>query len=404
MAIKGDHDMASGHAADHFIPASLHQVRSLLQQRLADTGTQRTMGLLVSVLRGESDRRADRLKLLHEQALGAREAGNDEASAALIGEFDAALAETLARANYKPLSREDLERAMDAEAVFRVLVHVDLDSFRTLRIYARGRSRQSEIVSRWWGLRKNPVEFDVLERVFAFVEPKSTQPPKRRLRRKRKALEPISLKLFRSIPEPDLEMILPGSLVRMRKMDKAMIMVPAGVSIATGVWKLLLIAATLMGLLTATTAVKDGDAPAGPWMLATAMLGLFGVALGAYTKHQKQFLTYANAYAETLYYQTLDSGPGSFLRVLDESFEEEAKEAILAYAFLAAGPRTEGELDDEIEAWLGGRIGKTFDFEVDDALAKLERLGVAERRGDLWHAKPANEAIPVLERAWQAFA
>ena len=88
--------MASGHAADHFIPATLHQVRSLLQQRLADTGTQRTMDLLVSVLRGESDRRADRLKLLHEQALGAREAGNDEASAALIGEFDTALAETLA--------------------------------------------------------------------------------------------------------------------------------------------------------------------------------------------------------------------------------------------------------------------------------------------------------------------
>jgi hypothetical protein len=292
---------------------------------------------------------------------------------------------------------------MDAEAVFRVLVHVDLDSFRTLRIHARGRSRQSEIVSRWWGLRKSPVEFDVLERVFAFVEPRLTQSPKRRFGRQRKALEPISLKLFRSIPVPDLEMILPGSLVRMRKIDKAMIGVPASASLTMAALKIAGLFSSFLAGLLAWMGLKD-EKPVDGWVITSAVLALFGVALGAYTKYQKQFLTYANAYAETLYFQTLDSGPGSFLRVLDESFEEEAKEAILAYAFLAAGPRTEGDLDDEIEAWLGGRIGKVFDFEVDDALAKLERLGVAERRGDLWHAKPANEAIPLLERAWQAFA
>ena len=396
--------MATGHTADHHIPTTLHEVRSLLQERIPDPGVQRTLTLLVSVLRHESAGRADRLKRVYEQALRARENGLDDASAAAVAQLSTELDETLSRANYRIMDKEDLDLAMNSEAVFRVLVHVDLSAFRTLRIYARGRERRSETVSTWWGARRRKIEFDALERVFAFVEPKSTQPTKRRRGRKRRPLEPISLKLFRSIPLPDLEMILPGSLVRMRNLDKAMIMVPAGLSIATGVWKILLIAATLLGLLTASAAAKDGDAPAGPWMLATAMMGLFGVAIGAYTKHQKQYLTYANAYAETLYYQTLDSGPGSFLRVLDESFEEEAKEAILAYAFLASGPRTEGDLDDEIEAWLGGRIGKVFDFEVDDALAKLERLGVAERRGDLWHARPASDAIATLERTWTTAA
>ncbi len=389
--------MATGHATDHHIPASLQQVRDLLEERESDPSVRRALRLLVWVLQAESALRGAELKRVHERALRAREAGMDHASAAAMAELDAQLSKTLERANYKPLTHQELERAMRSEAVFRVLVHVDLHAFRTLRIHARGREHRSETVSSWWGLRKRTVAFETLERVFAFVEPRSIQPPKGR---KRRPLEPISLKLFRSIPLPDLEMILPGSLVRMRTLDKAMIMVPAGVSIAMGLWKVLMIALVLGGFV----AAMESEGKVSPVVLLTAMGGLLGVALGAYTKHQKQYLTYANAYAETLYFQTLDSGPGSFLRVLDESFEEEAKEAILAYAFLASGPRTEGDLDDEIETWLGGRIGKVFDFEVDDALAKLERLGVAERRGDLWHARPASEAVATLERTWTTTA
>jgi hypothetical protein len=100
--------------------------------------------------------------------------------------------------------------------------------------------------------------------------------------------------------------------------------------------------------------------------------------------------------------------------VLDEAYEEEAKEAALAWEFLAhGGPADEATLDARIEAWLAGSMGIRCDFEVDDALAKLERLGVASRAGvaggggagagaPIWHAVPATEAAERLRAAWDA--
>ena len=80
----------------------------------------------------------------------------------------------------------------------------------------------------------------------------------------------------------------------------------------------------------------------------------------------------------------------------------------------AHGPATEQELDERIERWVHARTGKHCDFEVDDALAKLERLGVASCAGaegaagagaegagaPTWHAVPATEATARLRAAW----
>ena len=91
-----------------------------------------------------------------------------------------------------------------------------------------------------------------------------------------------------------------------------------------------------------------------------------------------------------------------------EAQEEEAKEATLAYAFLLTdGPSTEAALDARVEAWLREKLGEQVDFEVDDALAKLERLRVAERSDDgasgAWRAVPADEASARLRAAWTAW-
>ena len=78
---------------------------------------------------------------------------------------------------------------------------------------------------------------------------------------------------------------------------------------------------------------------------------------------------------------------------------------MLAWAFLAKhGPATERELDERIERWLAGHLGTACDFEVDDALAKLERLGAAGRQRDRWAPRdPAATAAGLRER-WAAAA
>jgi hypothetical protein len=69
---------------------------------------------------------------------------------------------------------------------------------------------------------------------------------------------------------------------------------------------------------------------------------------------------------------------------------------------LGHGSATAKELDTRIEAWLKNELKITADFEVEDALAKLERFGLVTRDGERWAALPIDQALNVLERRWGA--
>ena len=72
----------------------------------------------------------------------------------------------------------------------------------------------------------------------------------------------------------------------------------------------------------------------------------------------------------------------------DEAEDSECNESLLAYYFLlAAGDSLSAvELDKTIERWFEQRWQSTLDFEVEDALAKLLRLGLAQCTDDKWVA------------------
>jgi hypothetical protein len=55
-----------------------------------------------------------------------------------------------------------------------------------------------------------------------------------------------------------------------------------------------------------------------------------------------------------------------------------------------------------VEAWLREKLGEPVDFEVDDALAKLERLGVATKSGETWTAVAPETAAEALRGRWMA--
>jgi hypothetical protein len=49
-------------------------------------------------------------------------------------------------------------------------------------------------------------------------------------------------------------------------------------------------------------------------------------------------------------------------------------------------------------------LGRPVDFEVDDALAKLLRLGLARQTSDKRYVvAPVAEALETLDRAWDSF-
>ena len=374
---------------DHSIPASLERVTAwVAADQLASSSapTASALRLLTALLRLESTNRADTLKSAFAATIEAGAVPNTPT----YDSFVAALHELLGRANYREISGSELQEAFDSEALSSVKIQVDMTAFAALHIFARGKERRSETVRSLFGLRKRRVEFDVLERVFVFSSLAQTDGA-------------LNLKLFGNIPVPDMEMLLPNCKVKMRRIDQAVVFLPATISVVLAASKVLFSLTAIWSAIQFYTGLsKDEPIVSGGWgLVAAGSFTLLGITMGAYTKYQKRRLEYANAHSRTLYFQTLDSESGAFLRVLDEAFEEEAKEAVLAYAFLLAhGPSTETALDERVEQWLRTKIGAPVDFEVDDALAKLARLGVATRAGDVWTAMPAETAAERLRAQW----
>jgi len=374
---------------DHSIPASLERVTAWLSADQLATGgapTVSALRLLTALLRLESTDRADTLKSAFAATIEAGAVPNTPT----YDSFVAALHELLGRANYREISGAELQEAFDSEALSSVKIQVDMTAFAALHIFARGKERRAETVRSLFGLRKRRVEFDVLERVFVFSSLTQSDGA-------------LNLKLFGNIPVPDMEMLLPNCKVKMRRVDQAVVFLPATISVVLAASKVLLSLTAIWSAIQFYTGLsKDEPIVSGGWgLVAAGSFTLLGITMGAYTKYQKRRLEYANAHSRTLYFQTLDSESGAFLRVLDEAFEEEAKEAVLAYAFLLAhGPSTETALDERVEQWLRTKIGAPVDFEVDDALAKLARLGVATRSGDVWTAMPSETATERLRARW----
>lgn len=74
------------------------------------------------------------------------------------------------------------------------------------------------------------------------------------------------------------------------------------------------------------------------------------------------------------------------------------------YFLLVAGAGlSRQELDHAVEKWLAGRWNCRVNFEVDDALKKLERLGIISIRADKIRCRPLEDAKRQLDKSWDNF-
>jgi hypothetical protein len=109
--------------------------------------------------------------------------------------------------------------------------------------------------------------------------------------------------------------------------------------------------------------------------------------------------------ADNLYFKNLDNNMGVFHRLIDAAEEEECKEAMLAYYFLliADNPLTADELDQKIENWFQSSLKQSLNFEIEDALQKLLKLGLISSISDHYQAIPLDKAMKVLDQTWDAY-
>lgn len=318
------------------------------------------------------------------------------------------LRELLDKANYEQLTRVDLEQALHESSLFKVRLQVDFNDFAEVLLFFRGASLREETVREWFGLRQRTIRFTNYDRVMVYFRFRDDyEPRKAALPGARRAA--ALLKLFQNVPKADLEMLFPNTRIRMRNIDKLLIGVPAAVSggiiLATKLGATLVLVGSLLGFwlgLHARPVTLDTAALVALLAGSATLAGYFWKQFNAYKNRKLRFM---QTLTENLYFRNLDNNAGVFHRLVDDAEEEECKEAILAYRFLLASdrPLTRAELDGRIEQWFRERWQCLLNFEIHDALEKLESLGLVTARGEQLAAVPLAQALPLLDKRWDEY-
>ncbi|XP_010550234.1 PREDICTED: uncharacterized protein LOC104821140 isoform X1 [Tarenaya hassleriana] len=172
----------------------------------------------------------------------------------------------------------------------------------------------------------------------------------------------IYVKHFKNIPMADMEIVLPEKRnPGLTPMD----------------WVKFLISA-VVGLVAVVTSVEMPKADL--WVIIAILSTVVGYCAKTYFTFQQNMATYQNLITQSMYDKQLDSGRGTLLHLCDDVIQQEVKEVIISfYILMEQGKATLEDLDLRCEELISEEFGERCNFDVDDAVQKLEMLGIVAR-------------------------
>ena len=403
-------------AAERFIPFRKTDIVHLCEKALPETQSREDFAKLCTLLTNrihfEYHQRLEHLKGNYapfdpDRATRILAPTSESEQAQSKSRFVKAFTELLDAANFEKVTEQDLLEALNEESLFKVRLAVSFDDFEEVVFYRRGESKQTEILSSFWGLRKKRIAFTNYDRVAIYITFKGES----HFANNKKA--PVGytpgstiVKLFQNVPKADLEMLFPNSEVRMRPIDKVVIGGSAAIGgiaiLVTRLGASLLLLASLLGFW---LGLSEQKVEVNSQHLITFGIGMGvfgGFVLREWNKFKNRKIRFMKALSDNLYFKNLDNNAGVFYRLLDVAEEEDCKEAILAYTFLLKHPEglTETALDQQIERWFKEVQDCELDFDVADALQKLRNMQLVTCSNQCYFACPQKDAIRILDDHW----
>ena len=294
----------------------------------------------------------------------------------------------LQQANFRQLTWDEVLDSQNRSSILGVRMRVDSSVFERIQVHVRGSAISTTRRANWWRLWE-PKEHttQVHQRMVLSFRLKEGQASHADL-----SHHGIHIKLFRRIPRNDVEMLMPGARILLTGFDLGMI----GFPLFSGL--VLVVGNAILAIFSAGVSVLAGLVS---WSVALAMGGYGFRSFSAWQARRNQYNLKVNRH---LYFQKLDSNLGALLRLLDEAEEQECRETWLAYYCLVRSAPAEGwsasELDNHCELLLNEISGCQIDFEVEDSLRKLMRLGIVMETGGKYRALPLDQAITALDKIW----
>lgn len=184
----------------------------------------------------------------------------------------------------------------------------------------------------------------------------------RRASSQTKAERGIYVKHFKNIPMADMEIVLPEK---------------KNPSLTPMDWVKFLISA-VVGLVAVVGSVEMPKADF--WVMFAILSTVIGYIAKTYFTFQQNMTTYQNLITQSMYDKQLDSGRGTLLHLCDDVIQQEVKEVIISFFILMEqGKATLEDLDHRCEDLILDEFGERCNFDVDDAVHKLERLGIVSQ-------------------------
>ena len=294
----------------------------------------------------------------------------------------------LQNANYRKLPTGELETAVENATALGLRMKVDFSLFEELHVYGRGDETETWTKKSWWKFFKEE-KFDVkvFQRlIIAFRLKDHDDLPKGQ------SSSFVYLKSFKGIPHSDLHTLLPGTQVKMTLLDRGKIIIPALSGIVMSIVKIVRLMVAVAIFATLANFIKFWVIPA----------GIIYYIIKGFLSYKKTQDKYQLNLTRNLYFQNLDNNSGVLLRILNEAELQDYRELVIAYYVLwrfgKAGMRAK-QIDDIAEHQLFETINQKIDFEVDDALEKLESIKLIYKEKGLWFPLNIDESMKELNNA-----
>lgn len=367
--------------------------------------------LLGALLHHEAHEKLEALKALYDPLDPDAPASRRDDSVAAFDRFAAGLGDALTRANFVEIDPDTVQTREATKLLTGLNIKPSSAGIRQVRYFARGAHPEELEHRAWFGLVRKKIDAEMMTDVVVLVGFKGEDEIRRSERRTfasmRRGVRPGAaiVKHFRNVASPELVTLHPGAKPSMRPRDQVFLAAPAvatGVPVLLNLWPALTVLfAVLAAFWGAQGMVEDDE-------LKRALAALSGlIAVGAFIMRQKlkyeaQSLRYQKQLADTVYFRNLANNAGVLDLLVGAGEEQDCKEAFLAYWALrrAERPLAKAEIDAAAEAFLRERFRLNINFEINDALCKLERLQLVTREGEAYAAVAPTEALARLDAAW----
>jgi hypothetical protein len=370
------------------------------------------MKLLGALLHHEAHAELEGLKALYDPLDPDAPPSRRDVSMGAFEAFERDLGEALTRANFVEIDPDTVQSREATKRITGLAIKPSSGGIRRVRFFARGARNETMEFKRWFGLKREKVDVQTMKDVVVLVgfkaeDEAAARADRQALKQMRRGVRQGAalVKHFRSVAGPELVTLHPGARPSMRPRDQAMLAGPAvvaGVPVLLNLWPALtVIFAVLAAYFGAQGVIEESE-------LKRALAAVSGlVAVGAFImrqrlKYEAQTLRYQKQLADTVYFRNIANNSGVLDLLVGAGEEQDTKEAFLAYSILRreGRPLAKAELDNFCEAFLRERFGLEIDFEIQDALGKLERLGLVTREGDAYSAIAPGDGLAKLDAAW----